>query len=67
MGSPCNTAFATTNMDHLARIFFHVDSLDTHVSNVAILCLGNIAARFTHLQIIDIYAFFCARAIDFQI
>ena len=73
MSSTRDTTFTTTNVNHLASIFFHMNALDTHMSHIAIFGARHISSsrafstRFARLQIDNINTFFSCRTIYIQI
>ena len=67
MRSARDTALVAANVDHLARILFHVDARDAHVRRVARFRNGNVLARLPRLQAGDVAALFRCRTIDVQV
>ena len=57
MGCASDTTFTATNVDHLARILFHMNTLDANMGNVTSLFLG----------LFQIDALLRCRAVHFQV
>ena len=73
MGSTGNTTFAAADVDHLARILFHMDTLNAHMGNVAVFGTGNVcgsgafSALLARLQVGQIDALLSGSAVNVQI